>query len=110
MADLTDESTGESPAGPTDGVRPRSLTPEQLRAARAMLGIPREALAEWAEVSLRTISDFEGGIREPRRSTLRSLQSALEDRGVRFTFGPGDAVGVAMSVPRVVKETSASQD
>lgn len=90
----------QSVEGTESTPRSRGLTPEQLRAARGMLGISRETLAEWSEVSLRTISDFEGGIREPRRSTLRCLQSALEARDVRFVFGPGDIVGVTMSVPR----------
>lgn len=109
MANVAGATPHEPSEGEKSEARPRSLTPEQLRAARAMLGISRETLAGWAEVSLRTISDFEGGIREPRRSTLRSLQSSLEAHGVRFVFGPGDSVGVEVSVPRIRQAAPASQ-
>lgn len=50
-----------------------------------MLQVSREELATTANMSARTIADFETGKRRPINSTLLALQAALEDAGIRFT-------------------------
>ena len=70
-----------------------TLTPAQCRAARALLNLSRDALADMAEVGVATISDFERGQRQPYERTLRDIRKALEDAGVMFV--PADADGGA---------------
>jgi predicted transcriptional regulator len=75
------------------------VTGEQLRAARAMLRMEQEALAEAAGVSANTIRRMEGfnGPIGARTGTLRQLQRVLEEAGVEFTNG--DRPGVRMREP-----------
>ena len=63
------------------------VTGEQLRAARAMLRLEQETLAEAAGVSADTIRRMEGfnGPIGARTGTLRQLQRVLETAGVEFT-------------------------
>lgn len=66
-----------------------------------MLGMSRRELASATSVTPRTIADFERGTRRPHASTLRLLQSALEEAGIIFidgddTTGPG----VQLRAPR----------
>jgi hypothetical protein len=62
------------------------ITSEQIRGARAMLGIEQSELAEMAQVSLETIEAIEeqpGPISAPA-GTLDAIQKALESAGVEF--------------------------
>ena len=61
------------------------LTPEQCRAARALLNISQSDLAKEAKVARKTIADFEQHLSSPYERTLRDIQSALEAQGVEFT-------------------------
>lgn len=56
----------------------------QMRAARAMLGWRMEDLSAKAGVSLASIKNIERGVTDPRASTLRSIQAALESAGIVF--------------------------
>lgn len=67
------------------------LTPRQCRAARAFLSWSQERLAEQAGVTWRTVQEFEGAARAPRKATLRSLALALQDGGVILLEGEGVA-------------------
>jgi predicted transcriptional regulator len=60
------------------------LTAAQIRAARALLDVKQEDLADKADVSLGTLQNIERGISDPRASTLRAIQGALEKMGVEF--------------------------
>ena len=71
-----------------------TITSEQCRAARALLGWPRAELAELAKVAQATLADFESGKRSPYARTLADVQAALESAGVEFTNG--DAPGVRL--------------
>ena len=61
-----------------------SLTAEQCRAARALIDMTQQQLADESRVSLRTIAYFENGSREPVTDTLIALRHALERAGVVF--------------------------
>ena len=61
------------------------MTPEQCRAARALVGMSQQELADAAEVAKATIANFETGNRAPYKRTITALQSALERAGVEFT-------------------------
>ncbi len=53
------------------------MTVKELRKAR---GMTQEGLAYKAGVSLRTVTNVEGGTRCPTRATLKALAEALEVR------------------------------
>ncbi len=71
-----------------------SISSEQSKAARALIGWSRRELAEASQVAERTLIDFERGARAPHRRTLTDLRRALEEAGVVFIdqneeSGPG---------------------
>jgi transcriptional regulator with XRE-family HTH domain len=68
------------------------ITPEQCRAARALLNWSQGDLREKTKVSQKTISDFELGLRKPYDRTLLDIRRAFEDAGVIF-FDPEEGIG-----------------
>lgn len=73
------------------------LSPEQCRAARALLDWTRAELAIKAAVGQATLADFEGG--KPRNlysRTLSDIRRALEEAGVIFIPGNGEGPGVRL--------------
>jgi len=73
-----------------------SITPDQCRAARALIDIGQKELSELADVSRGAIIDFENGKREPIPNNLKAIRSALEERGVIFIEGNGEGPGVRL--------------
>ena len=61
-----------------------TITPEQCRGARAMLGISRERLALAAGLVDRTIAYFEARERMPMPETVHAIRRALEEAGAIF--------------------------
>jgi transcriptional regulator with XRE-family HTH domain len=61
-----------------------NITPEQCRAARALLGLKQIELSQQSSVSAKTIADFELGTRRPYAATLTVLRQTLEAAGVEF--------------------------
>ena len=61
-----------------------SISPEQCRAARALIGWTRHTLAWASDISERTLIEFERQARSPQRRTLAGLRSTLEDADVLF--------------------------
>lgn len=81
------------------------LDPAQCRAARAMVGWSREALAIRSGVAVSTLADFEAGKRSPYARTLWDVRRALESAGVEFIGADGDGKGSgvrAAPAPEVV--------
>jgi DNA-binding XRE family transcriptional regulator len=83
------------------------LTPQQLRAARALLGWSREKLAEESGVPLPTLHKIESGKTDPKLTTAGKLRLTLEDAGVIFVdpdedHGPGVILRAGKRVPRRV--------
>ena len=72
------------------------ITVEQCRAARAILGVTQQQLADEASVNKRTIMDFESGNRTPIPSTLSVLETALSAMGVEFIPENGGGAGVRL--------------
>jgi transcriptional regulator with XRE-family HTH domain len=74
------------------------LTPEQCRAARALLDWTQDDLAARAEVSRSTVRGFEGGQHGLQRAMAAAIRRALELAGVIFLdpnadCGPGVRLG-----------------
>lgn len=78
-----------------------AITPEQCRAARALLNWSQPDLAKTANVGQSTITRFECGARTPRASNLAAIQGALEAAGVVFTPATATTTpGVCLRIPR----------
>ena len=71
----------------------------QIRAARALLGIPADELAGLAAVTLRTIQRFEGvqSVPASRSGTLERVKAALEAEGIEFLGDPITSPGVRLN-------------
>ncbi|QQP90444.1 helix-turn-helix transcriptional regulator [Skermanella sp. TT6] len=75
-----------------------SLTPEQCRAARALLDWTQDELATAAEVSRSTVRGFEAGQRDMQRATMAAIRRTLEGAGVSFLDADGiSGPGVRLS-------------
>jgi transcriptional regulator with XRE-family HTH domain len=75
----------------------KTITPEQCRGARAMLGWSQEELAAAATVARATVADFERGTRSPVPNNLGAIHSAFEKAGIRFIPDQnGAGVGVRL--------------
>ncbi|MFJ1292609.1 helix-turn-helix domain-containing protein [Paracoccus yeei] len=75
------------------------MTPAQCRAARAMIGLSQDELAEKSQVAKRTIASYENETRIPYPRTLSALQSALEAEGIVIS----DDGGINFSGDRLVR-------
>lgn len=71
-----------------------AITPEQCRAARALLNWSQPDLSKTSGIGRSTISRFESSEHIPHASNLAAIRTALENAGVVFidgsdTMGPG---------------------
>lgn len=74
------------------------ITPDQCRAARALLRWHQPDLAGASGVSTRTIAAFELADRIPSETKLEELQAALERAGIEFLPERGTkGVGVRLA-------------
>ncbi|WP_091880474.1 helix-turn-helix transcriptional regulator [Phyllobacterium sp. OV277] len=64
------------------------ITPEQIHGARAMVGLTQAELAKLAGLSTTGLNNIERGVTDPKASTLRSIQSVLEEKSIVF-LSPG---------------------
>ena len=73
------------------------LTPEQSRAARALVEWSQHELASRSNLGSSTIRDFEKGRRVPTTNNLAAIKRALETAGVVFISENGGGPGVRLS-------------
>lgn len=65
------------------------ITPEQCRAARALLKMKQTELAKAAGVGVSTVTNFELGTKPVSPEMVRAIRIALEVKGI--VFGNGGA-------------------
>ncbi len=79
-----------------------TISPEQCRAARGLLGWSQQDLATRAQVARKTIADFELGQVTPYARTMRDVLAAFAEAGVEFLpaveNGPGHGVRLTWGV------------
>jgi DNA-binding XRE family transcriptional regulator len=63
------------------------LTPEQVKAARALLAWTQQELAGKAKLATSTVADFERGSRTPVSNNAQAMRDVLEKQGLKFIFG-----------------------
>lgn len=78
------------------------LLPSQIRAARALLRLSQEKLAEAVGIMPATLSAIERGVSVPRDPTSEAIRAVLEARGIVFLTGeekqpPGKGAGVQLA-------------
>jgi transcriptional regulator with XRE-family HTH domain len=74
-----------------------SITPEQCRAARALLGWTQDDLEERSKVAKKAIADFERNAGIPYKRSLIEIEEAFEAGGVRFISENGGGVGLRLT-------------
>lgn len=57
------------------------MTYEDVKNARVAIGFTQKAMAEHFEISIRTVSDWERGLRNPPEWVCKLLVNALKDLG-----------------------------
>jgi len=72
------------------------ITPEQVRAARAILGLSQEDVASKIGASTKTIRRAETTGSAVSASAVASIRAALEDSGVEFIEENGGGAGVRL--------------
>jgi transcriptional regulator with XRE-family HTH domain len=72
------------------------MTPAQLRAARALVDMSQQHLADAAKVGLSTVRNFETGRSVPVANNLSAIRSALDAAGVIFIDENGEGSGVRL--------------
>ena len=75
------------------------MTPEQCRAARALLNWSQSRLSEEAKVGRATLAEFETGNRLPYARTIDDIRAAL-NAGVIFVEENGEGPGVRLKKDR----------
>jgi transcriptional regulator with XRE-family HTH domain len=61
-----------------------------------MLGLTQAELAKRAGISTTGLNNLESGASDPKASTLRAIQTALESAGVEFIPENGGGAGVRL--------------
>lgn len=75
------------------------ISAAQIRAARALLDWSQRDLAALCGISQPGLANIERGVSDPRVSTLKRIQEALEDAGVEFISEDGGGEGVRRRKP-----------
>ena len=75
---------------------PVTVTPEQVKSARFLLGWPRMRLAFRVGVSECSLTAFEDGMRLPSVLKLSVVRAILETAGVEFIVDNGGGAGVRL--------------
>ncbi len=65
------------------------ITPQQIKAARALLDWKQSDLATASGLSLPSVNNIERAIGSPRTDTMEALCGALENAGIEFMSGHG---------------------
>lgn len=73
------------------------ISPAQIRAARALIGLTQSGLADVAALSSMTVKRAEGsGTPYPSAEAITAIRCALESAGVEFIPENGGGAGVRM--------------
>ena len=76
------------------------VTPDQIRAGRALLNMSQGMLAKLANLGLSTVVDFEKSRRRVSDAALDAMRTALQSSGVIFVSENGGGPGVRLKKRR----------
>ncbi|WP_446720936.1 helix-turn-helix transcriptional regulator [Methylobacterium sp. 092160098-2] len=74
-----------------------NIQPEQVRAARAMLGWSQDDLAARIGLSRRSLINYEHGIHSAKEETLKKIAATFREAGIEFTRTASGAIGLTLS-------------
>lgn len=74
-----------------------SITKEQSRAGRALLGWSQDELAKKSHLGSSTVRNFEAGRHTPAHNNLTAIRTALEAAGVELIDENGGGPGVRLT-------------
>ena len=86
-----------------------TISPEQCRASRALLGLSQLEVAESAHVAVTTLADFEQGVRLPTFNNLQAIRFVLEKAGVELVSEKGAGARLR-TAPEAVSEAAISPE
>ena len=72
------------------------FSPNQSKAARALLSWSQTDLADAAGLGLSTIKDYESGRRKPHNRNLSKIDTAFSERGIEFLSEQDGSQGVRL--------------
>ncbi|MER8523749.1 MULTISPECIES: helix-turn-helix transcriptional regulator [unclassified Mesorhizobium] len=75
----------------------KDISPQQLRAARALIDWTREDLANASGITVRTLVRIENAQTTSRQTTFDALVAALETAGIEFIPENGGGAGVRLA-------------
>lgn len=78
------------------GQQEKMTTPEQLRAARAILGLSQADIAEMTGKTTKTVRRAETAVGAVALETVEAMRAALEAAGVEFIAENGGGAGVRL--------------
>lgn len=73
------------------------IEPEQVRAARALLGWSQDDLSERSGINRRTLMNFENGTTLPLDLTLQRIVDVLKSAGVEIVRKSDGSIGVFLT-------------
>jgi len=78
------------------------ITSEQIKAARAALGISVAEVANFTNIGLATLKRYEAvsGVPKSRKGHLNTLRSFFESAGIEFIGTPTDRPGIRIGTPK----------
>ena len=85
------------------------FTPARLELARRRRGLTKAALSERVEVSVRSLTDFESGVKAPSAATLERLADSLDFPVGFFTRPSIDPLSATGTSFRALSRTSSSK-
>jgi transcriptional regulator with XRE-family HTH domain len=84
------------------------ISPRQIAAARELLDITQQQLADGCGVSTVSISRIEAGATQPHADTIRKIVRELTKRGIEFNNGTG--IGVRLDYKKAAAYKAAQGD
>jgi len=77
------------------------ITSEQIKAARAALGLTIKNVADATEIGTATLKRYEAttGVPKSRKGHLDTLRQYFESAGIEFIGSPDDRPGIRISAP-----------
>lgn len=82
------------------------ITAEQIKAARAALGLTVKTISDATQIGLATLKRYEAstGVPKSRKGHLETLRSYFETAGIEFIGTPDDGPGIRIRRPGTTQD------
>jgi transcriptional regulator with XRE-family HTH domain len=86
------------------------IEPEQVRAARAMIGLSQEELSRHTGINRRTLMNYENGVARLKDATVARIVEALMTAGIEFLRNDRGDVGISLSYDALLNARSKNRE